>query len=677
MGLFNKKKNVVQQPKQENMNEAAYATSNAVNMYNFVQGLRTIDSNYVNNDALIERMKEDSIISSALDMWTEDALQRDPQSKDIFHIELDTPDDFVENELSKGLTKELDRFLKDDLRMEKYLPSITKMFLTYGSCPVKLDFADTLTDEKLELKESAKDHLSLVTDKLDEMFGDISSDKSIDDIEKRTLESLKENYQIDYEQQAEDVISMEHTIFKQLRESNDKYNKKLSKLNESEQAKEIKKLNEEHLLNLKKMIKGRWYTEIIGHGTNIYELTSKQKLIAYLDRDNLEKYIRPDRIVNFTNNTGKHRVTFEVGDRNIPANKKQYYYLERGESFLENSMSAWQVLAALEDILLLTRMTRSILYRIFSVEVGNKGNKETKDLLDKLKNKIKMDETVDIRSKIYNSSLSQVPLGDSIFIPTRNGVGVIDVKTVGGDINLHDAVDLDYFKDKLFAGLRIPAPFLGFTESLPGGIGDTSLTRMDIRYSRTITRIQSILSEGLKDLCLLYLKFTRTKEALEELPDFKIVFTSINSAEDVSRANLKKTQMDTLKQILDGLKGLGVDIAANSEGYEHTRQQLIKEFFGSILLDKVLKDEKTMVVQGPTEGNPKDLGNDSRFGGSDFGGGAPSDIISGPGEGLGDEELGDEELGNEETDIEDTEEVPDLGIETNDIETDTETRDLN
>ena len=265
-------------------------------------------------------------------------------------------------------------------------------------------------------------------------------------------------------------------------------------------------------------------------------------------------------------------------------------------------------------------------------------------------------------------------MGDSIFIPTRNGIGVIDVKTVGGDINLHDAVDLDYFKDKLFAGLRIPAPFLGFTESLPGGIGDTSLTRMDIRYSRTITRIQSILSEGLKDLCLLYLKFTRTEKALEELPDFKIIFTSVNSAEDIARADLKKTQMDTLKQILDGLKGLGVDIAANSEGYEHTRQQLIKEFFGSIILDKILNDEKTMVVQGPTEGNPKDLGGDGDFGGdSDFGGGAPNDIISGPGEDL----EGDEELGDEEVDMEDTEEVSDLDIETNNIETDTETRDLN
>lgn len=94
-------------------------------------------------------------------------------------------------------------------------------------------------------------------------------------------------------------------------------------------------------------------------------------------------------------------------------------------------MVAWQVLSALEDILLLTRMTRSLLYRIFSVEVGTKGNKETYQLLENLKNKIKMDETIDVRSKIYNSSLSQVPLGDSIFIPTRNGVGVIDVKTVG------------------------------------------------------------------------------------------------------------------------------------------------------------------------------------------------------------------------------------------------------
>ena len=653
MALFNRKSET-QTPNKSNLDAdflKEYASSNGVNMYSFIQGVRTLDSNYINNDNLIDRMTQDSIISSAIDMWTEDALQKDPNTKEIFNVELDTPDDFVETELSKGLSKELNRFLKDDLRMDKNLVPILKRVLIYGNCPVKLDFADKLADEKLELKESNLSSFEDIYSKTRKLFLNESNDKAIDDNERMLKE---DEYKVDWEQFGEDIVSKNNKALIQLRES----------IKNS-----YKKLNEGELINVKNMVKGRWYTDLLGHGTNIYELTAKQKLIAYIDRDNPDKFIKPDRIVNFSNNTGKHKVNFEVGNRTDAANKKSYYQLERGESFIENSMTAWQVLSALEDILLLTRMTRSILYRIFSVEVANKGNKETKDLLERLKNKIKMDETVDIRSKIYNSSLTQVPLGDSIFIPTRNGVGVIDVKTVGGDVNLHDAIDLDYFKDKLFAGLRIPAPFLGFTESLPGGIGDTSLTRMDIRYSRTITRIQNILAEGLKDLCLIYLRLTRTEKALEELPDFKIVFTSINSAEDISRADLKKTQMETLKMVLEGLKNLGIDLAANSEVYEKTRKQILKEFFGSIMLDKILEDEKVIPVQGPTEGNPSEL--DRGPGGMEInntiGGGAPRDIVSGP-----DEEGPDEEMPEEtpednidvDLDIEDTgEETP----ETRDI----------
>ena len=597
MGIFNRKTNNVNPPKSNGVDAdylKEYAQSNGTDLYSFIQGIRMVDSNYINNDNLIERMKDDSVVSSAIDMWTEDALQRDPQTKQIFHVEVDTPDDDVEDKLSKGLTQELDRFLKTDLRMEKNLVPIIKKILTYGTCLVKLDFADELVDDKLELKESNKSDLEVIAGKVSNLFGDLKNDKAIDDVD-RLVES---DFDVDWEQYGEDVVA--------------KNNKQLVKLSEQISKKYNNTLNEDVNLkdpgSFKRMVKGRWYTENIGRGTSIYELSAKQKVVAYMDRDNCNKYIKPDRIANFSNNTGKHKVTFEIGGKNTSIVKKQYYTLERGESFIENAMQSWQVLNALEDILLLTRMTRSILYRIFSVEVGAKGNKETKDLLDRLKNKIKMDETVDIRSKIYNSSLTQVPLGDSIFIPTRNGVGVIKVDTVGGDVNLKDAVDLDYFKDKLFAGLRIPAAFLGFTESLPGGIGDTSLTRMDIRYSRTIARIQTILSEGLKDLCLIYLKLTRTSKALEELPDFKIVFTSINSAEDQSRAELIQTQMSTLQQMVENLGKLGVDIANNVEGYESTRQELIKQFFGSTILDKILSDEKAMPVQGPTEGNPSDLG---------------------------------------------------------------------
>ena len=83
MAIF-KKKEITQSPSKESLSDylKEYATSNGINFYSFIQGIRSIDSNYLNNDALIERMIEDSIVSSAIDMWTEDTLQRDPQTKE-------------------------------------------------------------------------------------------------------------------------------------------------------------------------------------------------------------------------------------------------------------------------------------------------------------------------------------------------------------------------------------------------------------------------------------------------------------------------------------------------------------------------------------------------------------------------------------------------------------------
>ena len=138
MALFNRNKKTNIIPKDGTADFLKeYASADGINAYNFIQGIRQLDSNYINNDILIERMKEDSIIASAIDMWTEDALQRDPQTKDIFHVELNTPDDYIETELSKGLTQELESFLKEDLRMEKNLTPIVKRVLTYGNCPTK------------------------------------------------------------------------------------------------------------------------------------------------------------------------------------------------------------------------------------------------------------------------------------------------------------------------------------------------------------------------------------------------------------------------------------------------------------------------------------------------------------------------------------------------------------
>ena len=638
-----------------NLNEAQNLMNYTVDglaTYNFVRAIRTIDGSANSLDNMYERMMQDSVISSAVDMYVDDALQVDPQRQSIFWVELDTPDDYVEDYLSKGLTKELERFLKDDLRMDKELRDIAKRVVVYGDAPVKLDFVDEYEDDKLQLVDVNKKQFESVSEECGKILK-----------ESADLSTGVKPRNIDYNSWVGKPLINKSTQFVHLKESLNGLKKNQKILNESVTSKKAK-LYEDELVNIKRVIKGRWYAELLGSGSNIYTLRSRGKILAYIDRNNVNQIIDGRYIVNFSNNTGKNRVTFEVGDQFDNIAQKKIFTLSRGESYLENSRIAWQVLSALEDILLLTRMTRSILYRIFSVEVGQKGNKETKQILDALKSRIKIDETVNVRDKLYNSELKQVPLGDSIFIPTRNGIGVIDVKVVGGDVNLRDAIDLDYFKDKLFAGLKIPKSFLGFEQDLPGGLGNTSLTRMDIRYGRTVKRLQSILAEGLKDLCELYLKMTRPENVYQELPAFKVVFTSINTSEDAERIESKQVQMETLDKVLETLKNMGIDLSTGM--YEETRNSLIKEWFGSDTLDLIEKDEKNQPI------NPNPPADEGGSGG-DFsstpvdvqdtsGGTPPSDLMDfGDEEGTEEDNTGDvdtEENNTEETSGDDNAEAP-------------------
>lgn len=653
MGIFNRKSRAIL----DNLKESSGGAGNVHNYevggleaYNFVRGLRLIASDTYNNDYLLDRMMDDAIISAAVDMYIDDALQVDPQKKEIFWVEVDNTDDKYEEKLAKGLSSELNRFLKSDLRMDSELRTVARRYIQYGTCICRLDFIDRLEDDRLTLIDKNKKVFDSVDEdtkqsRLIETVNNVFNSKSSNATE--ALTDLKVDHNTEYED-----VSFTETKEKILESV---YRNKNNALKESTTV--SRDLLKEDLLNdkdIKRLIKGRWSTEIIGQGTNIWELVAKGKTIAYMDVRKPNFLLDPDILVSFSNNTGKYQVNFEVGPYNESDAKKEYYTLRRGESYLDNARIAWQVLSALEDILMLTRMTRSMLYRIFSVEVGNKGDAETTRILNQLKNRIKFDETINVKEKVYNSDVRQIPLADSIFIPTRNGIGAIDIKTVGGDVNLRDAVDLDYFKDKLFAALRIPKAFLGFSDEGTGGMINTSLTRMDIRYARTIRGIQNVLAAGLKDLCLKYLKLTRPESTLEELPDFKIVFTSINTEEDSQRNETKKVQIETLDKLLETFENMQVSVADIPE----LRNALIKEYIGSDYLEIIKEAEKNGLNSNPmpTENGGNSFGGDS-FGGTtdDFGsndfGGIESDIEE-PTEDTETNEEPTEELGAGDEDFE-------------------------
>lgn len=626
MGLFNRNKISKEILKEAGNGNVQNYEIGGVEAYNFVRGLRLIATDTYNNDYLLDRMLDDSIISAAVDMYIDDALQVDPQKQEIFWVEVDNTDDKYEEKLSEGLALELNRFLKSDLRMNEELKAIARRYIQYGMCVCRLDFIDKLEDDRLNL-----------IDKNKKTFESVDGN----DLQSKVIESISSVFNVlsdDGTQALSELKSETSPLYEDV-----SYEDVVKSLNES-LKKNKKSLKEDMLTNAKRLIKGRWSAEIIGQGTNIWELRGKGKTLAYLDVRKPNFLLDPKNLVCFSNNTGKYQINLEVGPYDEASSKKEYFILRRGESYLDNARIAWQVLAALEDILMLTRMTRSMLYRIFSVEVGNKGDTETRTILNQLKNRIKFDETINVRDKIYNSEVRQLPLADSIFLPTRNGIGSISINTVGGDVNLKDAVDLDYFKDKLFAALKIPKAFLGFSDESSGGMVNTALTRLDIRYARTIRGIQNALSSGLKELCLKYLSLTREENTLEELPDFKIVFTSINTEEDNLRNESKKTQMETLDKILESFDNLGVSVSGNKD----LRNELIKEYIGSNYLDIIKKAEKNGAVTEPVDTEDKGNFDTGVFGNDSF----SSDIP----------DLSNDDIENpDENTEENTEEENDLG----------------
>lgn len=622
VALFNRKENTVVKTIDGDFNylsESAYdnmmSSVKGIPLYNFINAIKGVNNSEFYYGNTYDRMMDDAIISSALDLYVDDSTQIDTNKKRMAWVELDLPDDAEEDELSKGLVDELNNFL-DEIKLEKNLPQIARRILVHGDAPVKVSFVDTLEDDRLKVtKLNESDNISS------------SIDAAI--VNNTTDEELESKLDLSDKPVRLDEIAKS---MKDNRRILNRFNKKYLKESLVEGS---------TTLSYKKVLPGRWYIEMLGNGSNLCALESKGKVLALIDREDNNNVITKDNIALFMNPKAT-RVTLEVGSPLESADKREYYTISKGDSFLKNARVAWQVLSALEDILLLTRMTRSILYRIFSVEVANKGNKETMQILNSLKNKIKMDETINVKEKIYNSTLAQVPLGDSIFIPTRNGVGAIKVDTIGGDFNLRDAIDLDYFKDKLFAALKIPRSFLGFEDDMPGSLGNTSLVRMDIRYARSVRGLQNILCDGIKDIIDIYLKYTRSEKVLNELPNIRICMTSINTSEDVERVETEKVRMETVDKIVETLNNLGIDM----EKYIGVRNEIINEWFGSNIMDKIKEDENKV---GNEPVVPEDSEDDE---GIDFHS-TPSDVSFEGGDDSNDELLGGEpDEGPEPTDNE-------------------------
>ena len=178
-------------------------------------------------------------------------------------------------------------------------------------------------------------------------------------------------------------------------------------------------------------------------------------------------------------------------------------FLPYGRSMLESGRKIFKQLTLMEDAMLIHRIMRAPEKRVFKVDVGNIPPKEVEQFMQRIINKMKKIPVIDQSTGEYNLRYNVESVTEDYFLPVRGGDSGTEIETLPGLSNNDQIDDIEYLRNKLMASLRIPKAFLGYEEGLSGG--KATLAAEDVRFARTIERLQKIVVSELTKIGIVHL----------------------------------------------------------------------------------------------------------------------------------------------------------------------------
>jgi hypothetical protein len=176
--------------------------------------------------------------------------------------------------------------------------------------------------------------------------------------------------------------------------------------------------------------------------------------------------------------------------------------LPYGTSMLEKARRIWKQLLLSEDAMLVYRVVRAPERRVFKIYVGNIDDKDVDAYVQKVANKFKRQQLVDQKTGQVDLRYNTLAVDQDYFVPVRDPNAPNPIDTLAGASNLGDIADIEYIQKKLLTALRVPKAFLGFEEAV--GEGKT-LSLLDIRFARTINKIQQSMIQELNKIAIIHL----------------------------------------------------------------------------------------------------------------------------------------------------------------------------
>ena len=216
-----------------------------------------------------------------------------------------------------------------------------------------------------------------------------------------------------------------------------------------------------------------------------------------------------------------------------------------GKSMLEGARKVWKQTTLMEDAMLIHRVMRAPEKRIFKIDIGNIPPNEVDNYMQKIINKMKKTPFIDESTGDYNLKFNIQNLTEDFFLPVRGGDSGTQVDNLPG-MTYETTDDLEYLKNRLLAALRIPKAFLGYDESLGS---KATLAAEDVRFARTIERIQRIITSELTKIAVVHLYAQGFTD--EELVNFELTLTNPSTIYEQEKLELWGNKVNLARDVKD------------------------------------------------------------------------------------------------------------------------------
>lgn len=496
---------------------------------------------------MLDVMSEDTIISSALEAYTTDATQPNDSGRVVW---VESTDEKI---------KDFVTFLLDDMNVDKNARKWMFSLCKYGDLYLRLyresDYADPIFDVKPKDKKQ-----------LNEKLKNTNLENLVEDIGKEKID--------------ESVVVVAH-------DDDDKYVHYIDMVPNPATMFELTRMGKTYgYIKAPNVPETKKTTDIAVN--NYYKYSFKQKDVeVYQPTEFVHACVEdvtrtPEEVDIFVND-------------NEEDSSKYTYTVRRGQSMLQPLFKIWREMMLLENSLILNRVTRSSVVRIFGLEVGDMPKEQAGVVLNRYKSMV--EQKTNLKDGDYMGEYTNPgPVENSIWTMTRNGQGALSVQNVGGDIDVKGIADIDYFRQKLCGGLGIPQQFLGFTDGATGFNGGTSLSINSAQYAKGVKGLQNTFIQAITDAVNIMLM---NKNLESYINNFEIHMQPPTTQEEIDR-----------RDNLSSLVGITRDILSLTDEVEDkaSKLKILKSLLSNVVDDSdiitVIQDEIDRLEK---EENPEDI----------------------------------------------------------------------